>query len=123
MTVELNSEERAMLRWGLLDWGGPANPTDNIVRAMGFESVVGLHREKRRIADMISTGQPLTVRDWTRALIATEIVWASAVYGSGSDSQYTFGRPDVKAIDLLRSLQDKLMTSRAVSLAALEAGE
>lgn len=108
LVVELQEDERAMLRWGLLDWGGPARPTDELVRVMGFDSIVDLHENARRIAESVWTGAALTRRDWTRALVATEFVWASDVFGSGLDSVYSFGYTDEEAVATLRSLQRKL---------------
>jgi hypothetical protein len=108
VVVELTEDERAMLRWGLLDWGGPATPTDALARVMGFESIDALYEGSRRIADLVSTRSALSRRDWTRSLIATELVWASDVLGSGLDSVYTFGYSDTEAVVILRSIQRKL---------------
>lgn len=112
--VDLDEEERAMLRWGLLDWGGPAKPTEELVRVMGFESVDSLYDDARRIAERVRTGEELSRRDWTRALVATEFVWASDVFGSGLDSVYTFGYPDAEAVAILRSVQRKLRKAGAL---------
>lgn len=112
--VELTDDERSMLRWGLLDWGGPATPTDNLARVMGFESVPDLYEQGRRIAESVWTSQGLSRRDWTRALVATEFVWASDVLGSGLDSVFTWGFPDVEAVAVLRSVQRKLRTARVL---------
>jgi hypothetical protein len=111
--VELTEDERAILRRDLLDWGGPANPTVALVRVMGFESIGDLHESARRIADVVWTGAALSRRDWTRALVATEFVWASEVFGSGLDSVYTFGYSDAEAVALLRSVQRELRKAGA----------
>jgi hypothetical protein len=112
--VDLTHDERAILRWGLRDWGGPASASEDLVRVMGFESIADLFREGQRIAELIWTGQPLTARDWTRALVATEFVWASEVYGAGLDSIYTFGYSDAEAVAFLRSAQRKLRHAGAI---------
>jgi phosphoglycolate phosphatase len=112
--VELNHDERALLRWGLRDWGGPASPSEALARVIGFDSIADLHAEGKRIADLIWTGQPLIARDWTRALLATEFVWASEVYGSGLDSIFTFGYSDAEVVALLRSVQRKLRRVGAI---------
>lgn len=114
LIVELAEEERAMLRWGLLDWGGPASPTEALVRVMGFESIADLYTNARRIAELVWTGKGLSRRDWTRALVATEFVWASDVFGSGLDSVYTFGYSDAEAVAILRSVQRKLRKAGAL---------
>lgn len=113
VSVELSDDERSLLRWGLLDWGGPASPTDGLAQVMGFASVADLSAEKYRIAESVWTGKPLSRRDWTRALVATEFVWASDVYGSGLDSTHTSGFSDAEAVVLLRSVQRKLLTAGA----------
>jgi hypothetical protein len=114
LIVELTEEERAMLRWGLLDWGGPASPTEAIVRVMGFESVADLYTNARRIAELVWTGKGLSRRDWTRALVATEFVWASDVFGSGLDSIHTLGYSDSEAVATIRSVQRKLRKAGAL---------
>jgi hypothetical protein len=112
--MDLTEDERSMLRWGLLDWGGPASPTDALVQVMGFESIADLHEDALRIAELVWTGKALSRRDWTRALVATEFVWASDVFGSGLDSIYTFGYSDAEAVATLRSVQRKLRTAGAL---------
>lgn len=114
LVVDLTEAERALLRWGLLDWGGPAHPTDALVRVMGFESIVAMHASARPLAEAVWTGAGLTRRDWTRALVAAEFVWASDVYGSGLDSVYTFGYTDEEAVATLRSTQRKLRAAGAL---------
>jgi hypothetical protein len=115
LVVDLTEDERAMLRWGLLDWGGPASPTDALVQVMGFESIADLHQSARRIAESVWTGKALSRRDWTRALVATEFVWASDVYGSGLDSIHTLGFSDAEAVATLRAAQRKLRKAGALT--------
>jgi hypothetical protein len=50
-------------------------------------------------------GQPLSRADWRRALLATEIVFASDVVGSGLDWSITTGLADEDTIGLLRAMQ------------------
>lgn len=113
LAVDLSDDERSMLRWGLLDWGGPASPTDDLARVMGFESDADLSAQARRIAEADWTGQRLSRRDWTRALVATEFVWASDVYGAGLDSIHTWGFTDAQGIAILRSVQRKMLSAGA----------
>src|SRR4051795_2823092 len=83
--VELTDDERTMLVYGLKDWGGPAHGTEALAVAMGFEGLENLCEDGDRIAVAIGAGEALTVRDWTRALVATEFVFASDVLGTGSE--------------------------------------
>jgi hypothetical protein len=57
------------------------------------------------IAELVWAGAGLSRRDWTRALLATEFVWARDVLGAGLDSVYTFGFSEAEAIQILRSVQ------------------
>jgi hypothetical protein len=81
---------------------------------MDFESAAVLLEEARRLKPLIRGGQPLSRRDWRRALIATEIVFASDVFGSGWDWSITTGLADEDTIRILRSLQRKI--ARAVKI-------
>jgi hypothetical protein len=107
--ITLTDEERHLLRSGLSDWGGPAMCTEELAVAMGFRSVEDLFAESGRLWESIGRSEPLTPRDWTRTLLATEIVFASDVIGSGSDWSATTGLSDERTIRLLRGVQGKLI--------------
>ncbi len=106
--VDLCDAERQLVTRGLAEWGGPAHCTDALAIAMGFDGVRHFYTEARRLSTSIRTGQPLTATDWRRALIATEIVFASDVFGSGCDWSSTTGLTDEGTIGTLRALQRKL---------------
>lgn len=108
--LRLTEGERKLLRFGLMEWGGPTNATEELAVAMGFASLADLYDQTKRIAEGIKARQPQTRTDWTRALLATEIVFASNVVGSGRDWNITTGIADSAAIDLLRSIQHKVPT-------------
>lgn len=59
-------------------------------------------------------GTPLSRTDWTRALLATEIVFMSNVIGSGWDWQTTTGFGDEETLRMLRSLQRHVVTGGVV---------
>jgi len=106
--VDLTVVERWVLNRGLVEWGGPAHCTDALAMAMGFRDVGDLHAEGGRIADELDAGRPLTRRDWTRALLAAEIVFISDVLGSGVEWPVTTGLDDVATLHALRGIQRKL---------------
>jgi hypothetical protein len=108
---DLTDEERYVLSRGLAEWGGPAHCTDALAAAMDFDNAAALLVEARRLRPLIRSGQPLSRRDWRRALIATEIVFASDVFGSGGDWSTTTGFSDEDTIRILRSLQRKIARS------------
>jgi hypothetical protein len=108
LSPQLDANERRMLRWGVIEWGGPAHCTEEIAVAMGFESVRDLFDSTGRLADALETGSPLAAVDWLRVLLATEIVFASNTIGSGLDWEDTSGMSDQESLATLRSLQRKL---------------
>ena len=105
---DLTGRERRFLRWGIIEWRGPANCTEEMAVAMGFKSVQDLFDCTDRLAEAIASGTPLTAFDWLRVLLATEIVFASNVMGSGVDWSITSGLSDEESLLLLRSAQRKL---------------
>jgi hypothetical protein len=108
LAVDLTDDEIRVLRHGLLEWGGPARCTDRMALAMGFESVDDILRQGDRIRTALDDRQPMSQRDWVRALLATEVVFASDVLGSGQDWESTSGLTDAETIRVLRSLQRKV---------------
>lgn len=36
IAIELTEEERYVLNYGLIDWGGPSAATESLAKAMGF---------------------------------------------------------------------------------------
>lgn len=106
--VALTEKERFLLEHGLVEWGGPARCTEAMAVAIGFDSVADLLASGYRIAEDLSKGKPLTRSDWTRALLATEVVFASNVLGSGHDWEVATGLDDALSIRLLREVQLRL---------------
>ncbi|NIJ12116.1 hypothetical protein FHU38_002460 [Saccharomonospora amisosensis] len=113
IAVDLDEGERALLRAGLLDWGGPARPTDALAVAMGFSDAARLSQEARALWQEIERTGSLTAQDWRRVMLAVEIVFVSDVVGSGLDWRFTSGISDTQTIETLRGLQRKLPRWRA----------
>ncbi|MFD4958927.1 hypothetical protein [Microbacterium sp. NPDC058389] len=106
--VSLSDDERFLLDRGLVEWSGPARSSEAMAIAIGFSSVEELITEGHRIADALANKRPLTRNDWTRALLATEVVFASDVLGSGHDWATTTGLDDASTLALLRAVQLRL---------------
>jgi hypothetical protein len=107
--VDLTPAEQDLLVQGLSQWGGPASPTDELARAIGFQSTQDLWRGKgRELRDALRLGKPLTRQDWRRTLLATEIVFVSDVVGAGTDWPFTTGLSDQETITVLRTIQKKI---------------
>jgi hypothetical protein len=104
---ELTEGERTMLWRGLLEWGGPARCTNELAVAMGYADVPDMFEQQRRLADAVRSSQALSRFDWLRVVLATEIVFASDVVGSGCDWSTTTGLADTESLATLRSIQRK----------------
>ncbi|WP_193590688.1 hypothetical protein [Paenarthrobacter sp. YJN-D] len=109
---DLDEDEREVLRRGLTDWAGPAAPTEAMALAMGFRDVADLIAEGDRISGFIRAGRPLTKAEWRRALLATEIAFASNTVGVGLDWSIVTGYQDDETIRILRAIQRKMGGSR-----------
>lgn len=108
VAVELSDEQRQVLIGGLRQWGGPAHCTEPMAIAMGWDGVADLHHQGRRLCDALAEDRPLTMRDWTRVLLATEIVFVSDIVGAGTEWQAVTGLDDDRTLEVLRALQVKL---------------
>ena len=117
LDIPLTEEERTVLRAGLIEWGGPARCTEEMASALGFASVSDLHEKTHVMASAVATGSPLTQVDWVRALLATEVVFASDVIGSGLDWSITTGLTDEETIRHLRGLQRKIPKAGVLGVA------
>lgn len=106
--VALDDLERKFLRAALLDWGGPARPTDAIAVALGFSSANDISAEAWELWKRIDAGEALEAQNWRRVLLAAEVIFASDVVGSGIDWSTTSGISDVESIEVLRGPQRKL---------------
>ena len=112
LQADLTDGERRLLVSGLHEWGGPAKPTSEIAALIGFANIEELHEHGSAIARQIEAHEPLSAADWRRALLATEIVFASDLIGSGVDWAATTGLGDEESILLLREVQRRLARLR-----------
>lgn len=106
--VDLTDAERHLMVRGLREWGGPARSGELMAVALGFSSARELLNETTKLARSVSDHAPLSREDWTRVLLATEVVFVSNVVGSGLDWTITTGFSDSETITVLRAIQRKL---------------
>jgi hypothetical protein len=106
--LELTESERSILRSGIVEWGGPARVTQELAVAMGFHDQADLFHEGDRLIAAIEAAEPMTPLDWARTLLATEIVFASNLVGSGRDWSITTGFSDAETLASLREIQRKV---------------
>lgn len=104
----LTNEEVRVLAAGLVQWCGPARCTNEFAIAMGYESSVDLPSRCIQIRTAVVRNESLWPMDWARALLATEIAFASDVMGAGTEWFTTTGLKDESTITTLRSIQRKL---------------
>ncbi|WP_205878823.1 hypothetical protein [Mycobacterium camsae] len=113
VAIELTADEHLLLRSGLGHWSDPGRCTDAMAIAMGFGSVGNLFAESRRLDGLLQRGEPLSIYDWTRTLLGTEVCFASGVLGAGLDWDHPADGDDVFTIEVLRGLQQKLSAAGA----------
>lgn len=104
----MTDDEIDLLRFGLREWGGPANLTDALATALGFADADDFFARSRRIRACLDQGTTMPMDDWRRTLLATEVAFVSDVVGSGIEWETTTGIQDATALRLLRNLQRKL---------------
>ena len=109
LRIELGTDEQRMLHQGLASWGGPGRMTQELAQALGHESVADFHLFSRRVTAALSPQCELPPLDWTRALAAVEICFASDVFGAGYEWSIVTGMQDAESIAVLRGLQSKLV--------------
>src|SRR6266571_490203 len=66
VNFDLSADEREFLREALSQWDGPAGCTEELAVAMGVDSVHDLLSETKRLVVAVSTGTPMSARDWAR---------------------------------------------------------
>jgi hypothetical protein len=110
--VDLTDVERRLLLAGLMEYGGPALGAKALAPLVGADGIDAFFQLTDRLTVAIKNGQPLSDLDWARALVLTEICWASDILGAASD--FGTNLPDELALPALRSLQRKLVTGERV---------
>lgn len=105
---ELSRDQRRVLASGLNEWGGPVRPGVDIIVAMGFKDVDDLYSTGHRMFSQILNREPMSRLDWTRALVATEIVFVSDVVGGALDWEPDSNFYDQTTLRLLREIQHSL---------------
>ncbi|MFF3098186.1 hypothetical protein [Streptomyces cyaneofuscatus] len=111
--LTLTDEESRLLQLGLIEWCGPARSTEEFAVAMGFDGTEDLHYRSLRIRAALIAREALEPMDWARALLATELAFASDVVGSGYEWSTTTGWSDETTVRVLRSTQLKLIRTVA----------
>ncbi|WP_375504750.1 hypothetical protein [uncultured Jatrophihabitans sp.] len=105
---DLSVETRELLAMGASYWDGPGHADRRFAALMKFAEREHPDLQFRRIAASLRANEPLSVLDLTRALLAIEIGWVSAVLGP-SDWENVYGLDqDSETLEALRAAQDEL---------------
>lgn len=104
MSFDLDADERALLGSGFTEWFGPLVASESLAMALGFHGVEDMLVEGERIDHAIGAGQPLTARDWARAVTAIGIAFVA----EGDEWTTIRGGTDAHWIDVLRRVQRKV---------------
>ena len=91
VAISLTDDEREVLAYGLISWGGPARCTDALAFAMGFGTYDELLAETARLLPVIRRGDAMSRFDWRRTLFATEIAFAERCHGSRTGLESSVG--------------------------------
>ena len=104
----LTRKEKEVLREGIFQWEGPAWMTDEVATMIGYESASAFYADSGRLKRKVALGR-LSPIDARRALVATEVAFASDVIGAGVEWETVTGLDDDETLRLLRELQRKLI--------------
>lgn len=106
--MNLSGTERLLLRMGVLQWHRADAAHAPAVRLLGVDDLDDLGRWMMRTADALAAGRALDPDDLRRALLATELAFASDRLGWGRDWSADSGFTDRDTATLLRSIQERV---------------
>ena len=103
-SIDLDEDERALLASGLMEWFGPLEVSESLAVALGFHGVEDMWVEGERIERAISNREPLTAREWSRAVAAVGFAFVA----EGDEWTSIRGGTDAHWIGVLRRVQRKV---------------
>jgi hypothetical protein len=107
VTIDLTDDERLLMVLALNEYFGAAQRGwPLLIPLLGLSSTDEFRALLHQLMEAIEDKKPLSDLDWARALLLTEIGWASQVLGAGID--FATNVRDEKAAPLLRSIQYKV---------------
>jgi hypothetical protein len=103
-----------LLNDGVGYWAdGPLDASDEVANVFDCQDARDMATVLLQLHTQLNQGQALTMRDLMRALLATELAWASAVLGDPTDWENITGRSDGQTLAGLRRLQEGLRDAGA----------
>ena len=104
--IDLPDDERQFMRTAITEFGGTASNKPFPIKILGVSTADEFDDLLVRLRIAIERGEALSALDWARALLLTEICWASDMIGSGT--AFTQSYPDKQAAPLMRVIQRRL---------------
>ena len=105
----LSDNERFLLRQGVLQWVGPARPSESVARSAGFDSLAESTNMVLPLVKAIDDRAPMPLAQWKRALAMTELMFGNGEFGAVFEWHTATGREDLETITALRSVQRKML--------------
>lgn len=107
IAIDLTDDERMLMILGLNEYFGAAQQGwQLLIPLVGLSTTDEFRALLHQLMEAIENKKSLSELDWARALLLTEISWASQVLGAGID--FATNVRDEKAAPLLRSIQRKV---------------
>jgi hypothetical protein len=104
VAIDLDDDERELMVQGLNEYFRSAKSgIPFIVLLFRLSGVEEFQALVWRLLEAVDNKEPLSAFDWSRALLLTEIAWASDLVGSGIE--FAKIRSDEEVMPLLRSIQ------------------
>lgn len=103
--MALTSRHRTLLRQGVIQWGGPAQCTDDIARVLGYPDSVAFFADQSRLLTLLNSSDVIGKTDLRCAILATEIVFVSDIIGAGIEWATVSGFSDEETLQILREAQ------------------
>jgi hypothetical protein len=110
VAIDLTDDERQFMATALAEWGGPARGQTLLLGVFGLSTADELIDMAWGLGRSIERADRLSDLDWARALLLTEISWASDLLGAGLNVNTR--SYDLVAVGLLRSVQYKVSSDK-----------
>jgi hypothetical protein len=114
VTVDLTEDERDFMLFALTEYGGSASYKPFPIFIVGSSTSAEFDALVQQLRVALAHHAPMAKLDWARALLLTEISWASNLIGAGLDFATSYR--DEEAAPLLRSIQRKFGSAEMAAL-------
>lgn len=108
VAVDLTGDERDFIRQTLDEWRRSAAGKPFPFQVLGLSTWEQFGELIVRLERAVTDREPLTDLDWARALLLSEVTFASSLIGAGLDFEIGTRFSDAEAMGLLRGLQRKI---------------